>query len=187
MDHPSPRRSRALRAVAGVAVALVALVAGCSTGGSPAAAPSAPAARSRSTAGPRPSLPPDAPTGATVDCGADLAALDAVITEQLDAFAADEWEHAWSLTSRRFRSAGVDADGLRQIVTSGYPEAADAADHEVRGCLFDGDDAQVLIEITSTDGATLDLVYLLTREGGRWRISGAVGHGTGSEPATIPA
>jgi hypothetical protein len=135
--------------------------------------------------------PDGAPTAGTGDpdaggCVDDLAALDAVITEQLAAFAADDWDGAWALTSRQFRAAGVDADGLRQIVTSGYPEAADAADHEVLGCALAGDEAQVLIEVTSTDGATAGLVYLMTREEAGWRVSGAVEHATGaSEPGTI--
>jgi hypothetical protein len=58
----------------------------------------------------------------------------------------------------------------------------------VLGCVRTSSEAQVLIEVTATDGATLELVYLMTREDGGWRISGAVGHGNGSsEPATIPA
>lgn len=128
--------------------------------------------------------PPDDPD--VGDCAGDLAALDAVITEQLAAFASDDWEGAWALTSRQFRAAGVDAEGLRQIVTSGYPEAADAAAHDVLGCALVGDEAQVLIEVTSTNGATTGLVYLMTREEAGWRVSGAVEHATGaSEPATI--
>jgi hypothetical protein len=130
----------------------------------------------------------DPPTASPVDCGADLAALDAVISEQLAAFAHDDWDRAFALTSRQFRASGVDADRLREIVTAGYAEAADAERHEVLGCVRTGPEAQVLIEVTATDGATLGLVYLMTREDGRWRISGAVEHGTGaSEPTTIPA
>lgn len=134
--------------------------------------------------------PDDDTAGATADpatgCGDELRALDAVIDEQLAAFAADDWERALSLTSRRFRAGGVDADGLRRIVTSGYATAADAADHEVRGCVRAGDEAQVLIEVTGSDGSSLDLVYLMTREDGRWRIAGAVDHPTGaSEPPTV--
>ncbi|CAN5860126.1 hypothetical protein BH23ACT10_BH23ACT10_25630 [soil metagenome] len=172
-----------------VTAVLVALFA---TGCTPAATrPTADAAPNvaASSAGP----PPSAGDGATAPprdtvnaCGDEAAELDAVITEQLDAFADDDWERALSLTSQRFLASGVDADGLRRIVTSGYPAAADAADHGVRGCVRDGDDAQVLITVTATDGATLDLIYLMTREDGQWRISGAVDHGAPpSEPPTI--
>ncbi|HSJ45442.1 MAG TPA: DUF4864 domain-containing protein [Euzebyales bacterium] len=130
----------------------------------------------------------DPPAASPVDCGADLAAVDAVITEQLAAFAGDDWDRAFALTSRRFRASGIDAGRLRQIVTSGYAEAADAEFHEVLGCVRTGREVQVLIEVTATDGATLGLVYLMTREDGRWRISGAVEHGTGaSEPPNLPA
>ena len=136
----------------------------------------------RATTGP--AAPPDTATA----CGDELATLDTVISEQLAAFAADDWDRAFSLTSRQFRASGVDADGLREIVTSGYAEAADAVRHDVLGCVTTAGDAQVLIEVTARDGTTLGLVYLMTREDGRWRISGAVEHGTGgSEPATIPA
>lgn len=142
-------------------------------------------------AAPPTTAPRDDATGSTApaaDCGDDLPALDAVISEQLAAFAADDWERAYSLTSRQFRAGGIDADGLRDIVTSGYAEAADAVRHEVLGCVRTGPEAQVLIEVTASDGATLGLVYLMSREDGRWRISGAVEHGTGgSEPTTIPA
>ena len=58
------------------------------------------------------------------------------------AFAAGDWDRAWSLTSCEFRAAGIDAGGLREIVTTGYPAAADAADHEVVGCLFAQGEAQ---------------------------------------------
>lgn len=130
----------------------------------------------------------DVPAEPATDCGDEVGALDAVITEQLAAFASGDWDRAFSLTSRQFRAAGIDADDLRRIVTSGYAEAADAASHEVLGCVRSGDDAQLLIEITATDGATLELVYLMTREGDRWRISGAVEHGTGpTEPGTVTA
>lgn len=162
----------------------VILTAGCTGPASPAAdAPSAPVAPDgRGSAGP--TSQPDAATA----CGDELTALEAVISEQLAAFAADDWDRAYALTSRQFRAGGVDADGLREIVTSGYAEAADAERHEVHGCVRSGTEAQVLIEVTATDGATLGLIYLLSREDGRWRISGAVEHGTGgSEPATIPA
>lgn len=183
---------RTARTMAVTATLLAALlVGGCTsptTSGPVADAGSAPAAPSAPGAPSVPAAPDDTPSSSTAACADDLEALDAVITEQLDAFAADDWDRAWSLTSREFRAAGVDADGLREIVTQGYPEAADAADHEVVGCLFADDEAQVLIDITASDGATLGLVYLMTREGGDWRISGAVEHGTGpSEPGTTTA
>lgn len=184
---------RTLRTAATVVALLALLLVGCTAPASEQVADDA-ASQGRD---PAPSTPPDpapsAPGGDGSDdvaeqCGEELAALDAVITEQLDAFAADDWERAWSLTSRQFRAAGIDPDGLREIVTTGYPEAADAADHEVVGCLFAQGEAQVLIAITASDGATADLVYLLTREDGAWRISGAVDHGSGpSEPGTTTA
>jgi hypothetical protein len=152
----------------------------------------APTSRVADAPAPSPVPTPDgAPTAAPGDpdadgCADDLAALDAVITEQLAAFAADDWDAAWALTSRQFRAAGVDANGLREIVTSGYPEAADAEDHEVLGCALAGGQAQVLIEVTSADGETAGLVYLMTREEAGWRVSGAVAHTFGvSEPPTI--
>jgi hypothetical protein len=149
--------------------------------------------------GPAASTPPDGtddlvpreapsvtPDERVVACGDAVAELDAVISEQLAAFAAGDWDHAFSLTSREFRAGGIDARTLREIVVLGYPEAADAARHEVLGCVRSADEAQVLIEVTARDGATLGLVYLLTREDGRWRISGAVEHEvSSSEPATI--
>lgn len=186
------RRARSLRTA--LLVALVVAVTAC-TG---PAGQVAGAQRSDTAAAPSPAAttgPTDAPTGpagAPSDpdsgCGDDVDAMDAVITRQLAAFTAGDWDGAYALTSRQFRAGGVDADGLREIVTSGYAAAADAERHEVQGCVRTGPEAQVLIEITAGDGATLGLVYLMTREDGRWRISGAVQHGTGgSEPATIPA
>lgn len=171
-----------------IALVVTVLVTACSPPGDRVAdAPTAPVTE----AAPSTAAPGDDPTtsGApATDCGDDLTALDAVIIEQLAAFAADDWDHAFSLTSRRFRAGGIDADRLREIVTSGYAEAAEAERHAVLGCVRTGREAQVLIEVTATDGATLDLVYLMTREDGRWRVSGAVEHPTGgSEPATIPA
>lgn len=126
--------------------------------------------------------PLDEPAGDPADgCGDALAELDAVIGEQLAAFAADDWERALSLTSQRFRASGVDADGLREIVTSGYAPAADAERHDVIGCVRTGGEAQVLIDVTAAGGASIGLVYLMERENGSWRISGAVAHGSGPQ------
>lgn len=185
-------RSPSVRAALTAALSAAVLSAGCT--GPPSLQTDAPTARSapdgvgseapegRATTGP--TAPPDAATA----CGDELATLDAVISEQLAAFAIGDWDRAFSLTSRRFRASGVDADGLREIVTSGYAEAADAERHDVLGCVTAANEAQVLIKVTARDGTTLGLVYLMTREDGRWRISGAVEHRTGgSEPATIPA
>lgn len=179
-----PPRFRAARrravAIAAAAATVLAL-GGCTSPAGTVAERTAPAAQA--------TTPSAAPTaGVATDCGDELTALDAVITSQLAAFADDDWELALSLTSRDFRAGGIDADGLRQIVTSGYAVAADAADHEVLGCVRGGDDAQVLVDITATDGGSLELVYLLTREDGGWRISGAIEHDTDpGAPTTIPA
>lgn len=171
-----------------LAALLVVMVAtGCTAPASTATG----AARSDAAPGATPAPSDDAaraPADPTTGCGDELAALDAVIDEQLAAFAADDWERALALTSRRFRAGGVDADGLRRIVTSGYAPAADAADHQVRGCVRAGDEAQVMIDVTGSDGSTLQLVYLMTREDGRWRVSGAVDHPTdATEPPVVEA
>lgn len=182
------RRPQAVgRAVVSALVAVV-LMTGCRPSADQVADVATASARDAAspTTGPR-----DGATGSatpTAECGDDLAALDEVISAQLAAFAADDWERAYALTSRQFRAGGIDADGLREIVTSGYAEATDTERHEVLGCVRTGPEAQVLIRITASDGATLGLVYLMHREDGRWRISGAVEHGTGgSEPTTISA
>lgn len=172
--------SRRVRTATVAVLAAGAFATACTAPAAPqVGAPSAPSARAAPTT-PTPTTPPDAAAG----CGDELAALDAVISEQLAAFAADDWDRAFSLTSRQFRAGGIAAAGLRDIVTSEYAEAADAERHDVLGCARAGDEAQVLIEVTAADGATLDLVYLLTREEGRWRISGAVRHGTGGSGST---
>lgn len=187
-DTTRHRPRAAWRSVA-TTLLILALMAGCTPPADEVV--DAPTAAAREAAPPTTAPRDNTTEGSTApaaDCGDDLAALDAVISEQLAAFADDDWDRAFSLTSRQFRAGGVDADGLREIVTSGYAEAADAERHEVLGCMRTGSAAQVLIEVTASDGAILGLVYLMTREDGQWRISGAVEHGTGgSEPATIRA
>lgn len=192
MVHPTPNRSepvvghgasapRRARLVTATALVVLLLCGACT------ASPTGSVAdRAQPPSSPAPDVA--TPSEQTGDCGAQWAALDEVVSEQLAAFADDDWDRAFSLTSRQFRASGVDADGLRRIVTSDYAAAADAASHEVLACVRAGDEAQLLIEVTARDGAVLQLVYLLTREDGRWRISGAVDHGGAtSEPPTVTA
>jgi hypothetical protein len=117
----SRRTVRASRRRIAVVLVTLAALTGCSTSPDQVADTSPQASED---AAPLTPMPGDGATDGSVDragdCAGELAALDAVISLQLAAFADDDWEGAFALTSRQFRAGGIDADGLREIVTSGY-------------------------------------------------------------------
>lgn len=128
---------------------------------------------------------PDAPQPPTPEAcaAADLAAIDAVIAAQLDAFADDDWEAAFALASVEFR-AGTDPDAFAALIEDSFPVIVDDAEHRSVACLVRRPGAaEVRVEVTAADGERADLVYLLVDEDG-WAIAGAVPLEASTPPST---
>ena len=136
-------------------------------------------------------VPPDAPDphgpdGEVPACGdTDRRDIDAVIGDQLAAFATDDYDRALELASQDFRAA-IDAEGLASIIEEGYPVASDAASHETGACVQPtSGTAEVLVRVTARDGVRGELVYRLAAEAEGWRIAGAVQVGDGDDGETV--
>ena len=100
-------------------------------------------------------------------------AVDEVLASQLAAFAAQDWEAAWSHASDAFRQA-VDAEGLARIIEEGFPVVAEAASHTVGDCEQRGDRVSALVTVVGRSGQEALVAYELVRERGTWAVDGAV-------------
>ena len=96
--------------------------------------------------------------GAAVLGEADARAVRAVIEAQLDAFAADDAERAYSYASAAIRTQFTDAATFMAMVRAGYPMV-------VRP------DSVTFFQPQSTDGAVLQTVQLRDRAGRLWRAT----------------
>lgn len=135
-----------------------------------------------------PGADPHGPDGQVPTCDDDATvAIDAVIGEQLAAFAADDYDRALELASQDFRAA-IDADGLAGLIEDGYPVAAMAASHELGPCVQPSPrTAEVLVQVTAQDGARGDLIYRMVEEAPGWRISGALQVGDAPDDTVVAA
>jgi hypothetical protein len=111
-----------------------------------------------------------APLAAAADDRAD--AIRDVISQQLDAFRADDWRRAYGYASpeiqRMFRNPG----SFGRMVRGGYPMVWRPADVET-GPLIDGPDGPVqIMYFRDEEGAHYVAAYEMKQVGGEWRIGG---------------
>lgn len=102
----------------------------------------------------------------------DAAAIRGVITQQLDAFRADDWRRAYGFASpdiqRMFRNPG----SFGRMVRGGYPMVWRPAGVEP-GPLLEGPDGPVqIMYFRDADGAHYVAAYEMKRIGEEWRIGG---------------
>lgn len=102
----------------------------------------------------------------------EFADVDGTIGEQLDAFADDDWEHAYGLASEDYRR-GVTADAFVALIEEHFPAVADPAGHTSTECLTDGTRASILVTVTGRAGTSHTYLYVLALEDGGWRVNGA--------------
>ena len=119
--------------------------------------------------------------GAAVLSEADARAVRQVVQDQLDAFASDDAERAFSYASPSIRARFGDAATFMAMVRSGYPMVVrHAAVSFFRPRADDGDDANAaavrqVVQLRDRDGRLWLATYLLERQPGiGWRIGGCV-------------
>jgi len=119
--------------------------------------------------------------GAAAVAEADARAVRQVVQAQLDAFAADDAERAFSFASPSIRAQFGDADTFMSMVRSGYPMVVRPA--RVAFFLPQADDTadrakaymRQAVQLRDRDGSLWMATYLLERQPGKgWRISGCV-------------
>jgi hypothetical protein len=104
---------------------------------------------------------------------ADAAAIRAVITEQLEAFARDDGPRAFALATHGIRERFGSAAAFMDMVRTGYPVVyRPRSVHFEPAALVDGEVIQP-VRMTDADGQAWVAFYPMQRQSdGRWRING---------------
>ena len=106
----------------------------------------------------------------------DAAAIRAVISEQLDAFARDDGPRAFSLATAGIQAQFRNPEVFMDMVKSQY-----AVVYRPKSVHFDPPElieGQIIQPVRMTDagGRTWMAIYPMLREGGRWRTNGCLLH-----------
>lgn len=122
-----------------------------------------------------------AAAGAAVLAEADARAVRKVVEAQLDAFAADDAERAFSYASASIRAQFGDATNFMAMVRSGYPMVVRPAAVSFFQAQSDkgAEGAKVTVRqavhLRDLEGRLWTATYLLERQAGAgWRINGGV-------------
>jgi hypothetical protein len=104
----------------------------------------------------------------------DAAAIRAVISEQLDAFARDDAPRAFSLATAGIRAQFGTPEVFMEMVRNEYPVV-----YRPKSVQFESPefiDGQVVQTVRMTDAAGRQwlAIYPMLREGGRWRTNGCL-------------
>ncbi len=111
------------------------------------------------------------------------AALQSVIERQLTAFRADDYRAAYGFAHAGIKSQ-FPAEAFEAMVRAQYPQIANSTGARFLVAIDDGEKAAVSVEITGTDGQTIEYQYLLQRDSDTWRISGVI-QSAPAEPTPI--
>jgi hypothetical protein len=96
------------------------------------------------------------------------------VLRQLEAFRRDDYDAAYAFASEEIQRI-FDRQAFEQMVRSGYPEIARSAFAHVAGSGGTPDGhAHVRVKIQGANGRSIEALYDLVWEGGRWRINGVV-------------
>src|SRR5882672_8976718 len=106
----------------------------------------------------------------------DAAAIRAVISEQLDAFARDDGPRAFSLATAGIRAQFGTPEAFMEMVKSEY-----AVVYRPKSVRFEPPElieGQIIqpVRMTDAEGRTWMAIYPMLREGGRWRTNGCLLH-----------
>lgn len=183
-------RRRGSRSYSGAArsaaalIAVLAITAGCTVDPGPASpsgpaaapmpAPTAPEPDPEPDPEPTPpSRPPTAPDpDGPIDCDAAVReAIETVVGEQLDAFAAEDFTGAYALTSPFFRTFLAE-DAFEPMIRGDYAALVGNDGHRFDECRLLGRRAFILAGVRGPE-AELVLRYDLSEEADGWRIDGA--------------
>jgi hypothetical protein len=107
------------------------------------------------------------------------------VLEQLDAFRRDDWATAYTYASSAIQTRfGLEA--FREMVTSGYaPIARSARATVTRAELVNAGHGFVEVRVEGANGETIDALYELVEEQGRWRIGGVLARPVGGATAFL--
>jgi len=116
----------------------------------------------------------------------DIGGAIEVVMQQLDAFRRDDFDTAYTFASREIKHVW-DRNGFEAMVRRGYPEIAHSthafvahARRSPSGHLYLG------VKIGGANGNTIEALYELIWEDGRWRINGVVTKPETGDRVSVP-
>ena len=116
----------------------------------------------------------------------DTRAAVEVVMRQLEAFRRDDFDTAYTFASQEIRQVW-DRQGFETMVRQGYPEIARSTyafiAHARRA---DSGHLYLAVKIGGANGNTIEALYEMVREDGRWRINGVVTKPDTGERVSVP-
>ena len=112
------------------------------------------------------------PTEPTPSTEAMKKELAKVIENQLTAFRAEDYTHAYAFAAAGIKQM-INPSEFERMVKAAYPAIAHSASAEYGLTLDSGEEAVVNVRVVSaTDGQAVDYLYTLGKEDGAWKITG---------------
>ncbi len=105
---------------------------------------------------------------------ADEAEIHVLIRRQLRAFADGDADAAYALSSSAIRQTFGSADALLAMIRKHYPALGDPRQASFGTWAITPDGLGQIVRLDGRDGATDKALYLVVREGGKWRVNGAL-------------
>lgn len=99
-------------------------------------------------------------------------AIEQTILRQIEAFANDDQEAAWSFASEGIKRRFGDADVFFSMVREAYPAVHRATTIEFVELVPHGTFDIQVVRLTGPDGQRWDAYYRMVRSDGDWRVAG---------------
>jgi len=109
--------------------------------------------------------------GLAFGASAQQAEIEGTISQQIDAFKADDFETAFQFASPNLQQLFQSPENFRRMVTTGYPMVWRPAEVRYLDLREEGDAMYQQVQITDADGKLHLLEYQMIRLGDGWRIA----------------
>lgn len=107
-----------------------------------------------------------------VSASAQQAEIEGTITEQIEAFKADDFAAAFQFAAPGLQAFFRSPENFRRMVTEGYPMVWRPAEVEYLELKQQGPAFYQIVRIVDGEGAQHYLVYRMITTSGGWRIAG---------------
>lgn len=122
-------------------------------------------------------------TAGPVSAQSDAEEIRAVISEQIEAFRADDVARAFTFASPAIKRMFGDPARFGRMVREGYPMVWRPSDMRFSGLSRDGGRTVQSVLMTDADGALFIVDYEMVPDGDGWRINGVRVRRTGAAGA----
>ncbi len=122
-------------------------------------------------------------TAGPVSAQSDAEDIRAVISEQIEAFRADDVARAFTFASPAIKRMFGDPARFGRMVREGYPMVWRPSDMRFSGLSRDGGRTVQSVLMTDADGALFIVDYEMVPDGDGWRINGVRVRRTGAAGA----